>query len=160
MTCSIECIFYKRMLWSGKMESETISTATKDYQLLATKIVSFVQAAEGRPAMVRFRSAPEAPRAAPPPAARAGETEEQMLRRRLTEAEAALQQGAAVKVGALSGGWLGGLLGGSKAPDFILRATLDPQSEKWKWQVSGDDVEKEGKTRVVAWPAGAAAPSA
>ena len=84
-----------------------------------------------------------------------------MLRRRLAAAELALQQGVAVKVGALGGGWLGGVLGGSKAPDFVIRGAAEAHGDKWGWRVSGDGVDKEGsKTRVVAWPAGGAAPSA
>lgn len=140
------------------MESETISTAAKDYALLAGKMVAFIQAAEGGGAI----AAPPVPHAlARPPGLCEGESEVQMLRRRLAEAEEALRQGALVQVGAPAGGWLGGLLGGAGAPAFVLRAALDPQSDTWTWQVGGKgEVEAGGKARVIVRAAGAAAPLA
>jgi len=165
VTCSIECVFFKRILWSGKLESETVSQATKDYQVLAEKISLFLRSPPGLGRTGSGRVAPLLVAAPSPPVrARAGETEVEMLRRRLAVCERLLSGGVAVRVG--GSGWLGGVLGGSKAapdkPDFVVRAAFDAQSEEWHWKVNGQQngyVSDTGKFKVSAWPAGAALPA-
>jgi hypothetical protein len=151
VTCSIECVFHRKLLWSGKLESETISQATKDYRQLAPKMIDFIRAADPQ----------AAGRAAPPPprALRDNETEIEMLRRRLAECEGMLRSGAAIRVSA--GGVLGGLLG-KGAPEFHVRARHSAELDKWLW--SATDVHgaelKEAKGRVVVWAASGTSPSA
>jgi len=166
LTASLECVFFKKLMWAGKIESETISTATRDYVRLQAKVIEYLQGegAVATPLAI-------APQPSTLSKMSTGELEVDMLRKRLTECEAFLRTGAAVRV---NGGVPSWLLGNGKkskeAGDFVLRAVQDPVSGAWTWAVEMTGTTGEATTatpdnkkadsvgkqpRVTAWPANA-----
>mmetsp|Transcript_24850 Transcript_24850/g.64114 ORF Transcript_24850/g.64114 Transcript_24850/m.64114 type:complete len:178 (+) Transcript_24850:1336-1869(+) len=170
VTVSIEAHFFKKLLWSAKMESETLAQAAKDYDQLVPKVISYVQADDvGSVRSVSMSALPPAvqPRRTPS----VGETEVEMLRRRLAECEQLLRTGAAVRVPAGAGGgpqWLKGALSAGKKSsvervEFIVRAEFDAKDGSWAWQADGTPTvaaSAKSAKAVVVWPANLAAPSA
>jgi len=130
VTVSLECVWFKKIMWAGKIESETVSTSTRDYAKLEQRTLEYLQG--------KGYSSPTAPPLVTlQPSAlskmRTGEAEIDMLRRRLAEAEAFLRAGAAVSVnGVGTSGWLAGKK--TKDPSkFVIRAVEDPTTGSWSW---------------------------
>lgn len=131
VTVSVECIFWKKLLWAGKMESETLASSVRSYRELQPKLVSFLQA-DAQPA------AADLPLDVIVEDPRDGESEVDMLKRRLAICEGILLKGAQVHLaknaGEKSGFW--GSRHGRKigaGAGFVIRAEHDAVSGSWTW---------------------------